>query len=263
MFEPFNWSKRCINRATSALVISGMIAVWGVWAPQALAEAQPSQETRTRQSDTTIQGLNQASSNEEQAREWGLTSQEFSRYQTLMQGPRGVYSPGLDPLTTLGIEARSAKERRRYAELQVQAERQRVNKELAYQRAYDEANARMFPGEKIIQITSSPAPGIGGSKLALQGSGRLAIFVKDDCPPCIAKVQDLQAQRRAFDLYFVGSQGEDEHIRRWAILAGIEPKNVHSRQITLNHDQGRWMGLGLGGDLPAVVREVNGQWQRH
>jgi len=259
MFDPFNWNKRCI---TQALVIIGMIALWGVCVPQALAQAQPAQETRTQQSNAAIQGLQQASSNEEQAREWGLTSQEFSRYQTLMQGPRGVYSPGLDPLTTLGIEARSAEERRRYAELQVQAERQRVNKELAYQRAYDEANARMFPGEKVIQI-SSPSAGLNGSKPALQGDGRLSIFVKDDCPPCIAKVQDLQAQRRAFGLYFVGSQGEDEHIRRWAILAGIEPKNVRSRQITLNHDQGRWMGLGLGGDLPAVVREVNGQWQRH
>ncbi|MBS7690709.1 TIGR03759 family integrating conjugative element protein [Pseudomonas lalucatii] len=239
-----------------------MIALGGVCAPQALAQTHPSQETSTQQSNTAVQGLQQASSNEEQAREWGLTSREFSRYQTLMQGPRGIYSPGLDPLTTLGIEARSAEERRRYAELQVQAERQRVDKELAYQRAYDEANARMFPGEKVIQI-SSPSAGLNGSKPALQGDGRLAIFVKDDCPPCIAKVRDLQAQRQAFDLYFVGSQGEDEHIRRWAILAGVEPKNVRSRQITLNHDQGRWMGLGLGGDLPAVVREVNGQWQRH
>ena len=259
MFEPFNWNKRCI---TQALVLSGMIAIEGVCAPQALAEAQPAQEAQSQQNNSAIQGLHQAISAEEQAREWGLTPQEFSRYQALMQGPRGVYSPGLDPLTTLGIEARSAEERRRYAELQVQAERQRVDKELAYQRAYDEANARMFPGEKVIQI-SSPSSGLNGSKPALQGDGRLAIFVKDDCPPCIAKVQDLQVQRRAFDLYFIGSQGEDEHIRRWAILAGIEPSNVHSRQITLNHDQGRWMGLGLGGDLPAVVREVNGQWQRH
>lgn len=259
MFEPFNWNKRCI---TQALVFSGMIAIEGVCAPQALAEAQPAQEAQSQQNNSAIQGLHQAISAEEQALEWGLTPQEFSRYQALMQGPRGVYSPGLDPLTTLGIEARNAEERRRYAELQVQAERQRVDKELAYQRAYDEANARMFPGEKVIQI-SSPSSGLNGSKPALQGDGRLAIFVKDDCPPCIAKVQDLQVQRRAFDLYFIGSQGEDEHIRRWAILAGIEPSNVHSRQITLNHDQGRWMGLGLGGDLPAVVREVNGQWQRH
>lgn len=259
MFEPFNWNKR---RITQALVISGMIAFEGVCAQQALAEAHPAQEAQSQQNNSAIQGLHQAISAEEQAQEWGLTSQEFSRYQTLMQGPRGIYSPGLDPLTTLGIEARSAEERRRYAELQVQAERQRVDKELAYQRAYDEANARMFPGEKVIRI-SSPSADLNGSKPALKGDGRLAIFVKDDCPPCITKVQDLQAQRQAFDLYFIGSQGEDEHIRRWAILAGIEPSNVHSRQITLNHDQGRWMGLGLGGDLPAVVQEVNGQWQRH
>jgi hypothetical protein len=36
-----------------------------------------------------------------------------------------------------------------------------------------------------------------------------------------------------------------------------------ARTITLNHDAGRWLSLGLPGDLPAVVREVNGQWQRH
>ncbi|MGD4883772.1 TIGR03759 family integrating conjugative element protein, partial [Xanthomonas citri pv. citri] len=32
--------------------------------------------------------------------------------------------------------------------------------------------------------------------------------------------------------------------------------------ITLNHDGGRWLSLGVSGELPAVVREVGGQWQR-
>ncbi|MFO6096890.1 TIGR03759 family integrating conjugative element protein, partial [Pseudomonas aeruginosa] len=27
-------------------------------------------------------------------------------------------------------------------------------------------------------------------------------------------------------------------------------------------DEGRWMALGLGGALPALVQEVNGRWQR-
>jgi hypothetical protein len=40
------------------------------------------------------------------------------------------------------------------------------------------------------------------------------------------------------------------------------PGRVRARTITLNHDAGRWLSLGLPGDLPAVVREVNGQWQR-
>jgi len=46
------------------------------------------------------------------------------------------------------------------------------------------------------------------------------------------------------------------------VQAGIDPARVRGRTITLNHDAGRWLSLGLPGELPAVVREVNGQWQR-
>lgn len=197
------------------------------------------------------------------AQEWGLTSKEYERYQELMQGPRGVYSPGLDPLTALGIEARSDSERRRFAELQVQAERQRVDRELAYQRAYDEAYQRLFPGIKAIEISASPSAQAGsGSGPVLEGNGRMALFVKDDCLPCIDQVKRLQAAQTPFDLYFVGSQNDDERIRRWAILAGIDPSSVKGRLITLNHDQGRWVRLGLGGSLPASVTQVNGSWRR-
>ena len=63
-----------------------------------------------------------------------------------MDGPLGIYSPNLDPLSALGIEARTDEERRRYAELQVQVEARRVEKLLAYQRAYDEAWQRLNPG---------------------------------------------------------------------------------------------------------------------
>lgn len=198
----------------------------------------------------------------ELAREWGLTHDEWSQYQTVMAGPRGLYSPGLDPLTALGIEATSAEERRRYAELQVKAERQRVDKELAYQHAYDQAFKRMYPDEKIIQLSSSPASPMSSSPSILENESRLALFVQDDCTPCIARVRSLQAQKQAFDLYYVGSRGDDQKIRRWAILAGIDSSSVRNRRITLNHDEGRWQSLGLDGMLPAVVRKVNGQWQR-
>ncbi|CAI8979699.1 TIGR03759 family integrating conjugative element protein [Pseudomonas chlororaphis] len=215
------------------------------------------QDSVETQSQASIQNAGQM----ELAREWGLSPQEWSRYQALMEGPRGTYSPGLDPLTTLGIEARSADERRRYAELQVQAERQRIEKELAYQRAYDQAFSRLYPNEKVIQISSAPSSASIGQS-ALKSDGRLAIFVRDNCLPCFTQVKELQAQKQAFDLYFVGSQGDDEHIRRWAAIARIDPAAVRNRQITLNHDSGRWLGIGLGGELPTVVREVNGKWQR-
>jgi len=50
-------------------------------------------------------------------------------------------------------------------------------------------------------------------------------------------------------------------IRDWAKRANVDPARVRSGGITLNHDGGRWLSLSLPGDLPAVVREVNGQWQ--
>ena len=55
---------------------------------------------------------------------------------------------------------------------------------------------------------------------------------------------------------------DDARVRHWATQAGIDPARVRAHTITLNHDGGRWLSLSLPGELPAVVREVNGQWRR-
>ena len=88
----------------------------------------------------------------------------------------GIYSPNLDPLSALGIEARTDEERRRYAELQVQVEARRVEKLLAYQRAYDEAWQRLNPGMQRVNLPDDK-PGAGPSSSPLSGSGRMAVFV--------------------------------------------------------------------------------------
>jgi integrating conjugative element protein (TIGR03759 family) len=190
------------------------------------------------------------------ASEWGLQPQEWARYRELMDGPLGIYSPNLDPLSALGIEARTDEERRRYAELQVQVEARRVEKLLAYQRAYDEAWQRLNPGMQRVNLPDDK-PGAG-----TRGSGRMAVFVKDGCAACGQLVQRLQSSGAEFDLYMVGSRQDDARIRDWAKRAQIDPARVRAGSITLNHDGGRWLSLGLPGDLPAAVREVNGQWQR-
>jgi integrating conjugative element protein (TIGR03759 family) len=172
-----------------------------------------------------------------------------------MQGPLGIHSPNLDPLTALGIEARNDEERTRYAELQVRAEAYRVDRLLAYQRAYDAAWQRLFPGQPRVSLS-------GASTSGSLESERLAVFVKADCAPCEQRVRQLQASGAGFDVYMTGSRGDDKSIRQWATRAGIDPAKVRVRKITLNHDAGRWLSLGLPGDLPAVLRKVDGQWQR-
>lgn len=221
------------------------------------ASAQSATATVSRAAQSQVQNSIDAALDERQAKDWGLRPEEWARYRQLMQGPLGVYSPNLDPLTALGIEARSNEERNRYAELQVQAESRRVNKTLAYQRAYDAAWKRLYRGQQRVTLPGARSPGAGNN-----GSGRLAVFVKADCAPCEQRVRQLQAAGTTFDLYMVGSRQDDARIRQWAAQAGIDPAKVRARTITLNHDAGRWLSLGVPGDLPAVVREENGQWQR-
>ena len=191
------------------------------------------------------------------AGDWGLQPQEWALYRELMDGPLGIYSPNLDPLSALGIEARTDEERRRYAELQVQIEARRVEKLLAYQRAYDEAWQRLNPGMQRVNLPDDKPS--GG---AVRGGGRTAVFVKDGCVACGQLVQRLQSAGAEFDLYMVGSRQDDARIRDWAKRENVDTARVRSGSITLNHDGGRWLTLGVPGDLPAVVREVNGQWQR-
>ena len=218
--------------------------------------ASPPHETRSTEQAPAVVPL----SNEQAASSWGLRPEEWGRFQQLMQGPLGTYSPNLDPLSALGIEAQSNSERQRYAALQVQAEARRVEKLLAYQQAYDEAWKQQFPDMLPVNLASnaSPLP----KSILPKGSGRLALFVKTNCVPCVSQVQRLQAEGTSFDLYLVGSGRDDARLRQWAQGADISGPKVRDRSITLNHDGGRWLSLGLPGDLPALVREVDGQWQR-
>ena len=88
----------------------------------------------------------------------------------------------------------------------------------------------------------------------------MAVFVRTAAQPG-QLVQRLQSSGAEFDLYMVGSRQDDARIRDWAKRA-ID-RRARAGSITLNHDGGgRWLSLGLPGDLPAAVREVNGQWQR-
>ena len=210
--------------------------------------------TPSRIQDTQSAPLGRAHS--EQAASWGLTVQEWTRFEQIQAGPRGFWSPNLDPLTALGVEAETDQERQRYAELQVALEAKRAERELAYQNAYTAAWAKLFPGLLPIQGMASPSP------TSSAAAPRQALFVEDHCPACTAEAQRLQSSDTAFDIYLVGSQGQDERVRSWARQAGIDPVKVQRRQITLNHDRGRWFSLGAPGPLPATFQEVNGQWQR-
>jgi len=248
----------------SCLLILALAVLW----PSSGRTAQGTPVARSTQSNARIVQLDARPSRDaaldaQLARDWGLVPQEWARYRQLMEGPLGIYSPNLDPLSALGIEAQSSEERAHYADLQVRMEARRVQKLLAYQRAYDAAWKRAYPTLRPVEAGSEPSTsGTTRSGRAEDGDERIAVFVKENCAACIQRVKQLQAAGRAFDLYVVGSRQEDARVRSWATQAGIDPAKVRSRTITLNHDEGRWLSIGGHGELPAVMRFIDGQWQR-
>ncbi|HEI8868319.1 TPA: TIGR03759 family integrating conjugative element protein [Serratia odorifera] len=215
--------------------------------------SQAAQQTAIENSQSTLSQLQQSQANKmaEQGKQWGLSGQEYQRYEQLMEGPRGTQSPGLDPLTALGIEAKSDAERKKYAEQWVKQEFVRTEKELKFQREVDAAWQRLG----VLPVNMGNAAGI-----AHDSGGRLALFVKGkDCGQCDARLAAVLADNRPVDIYLVDSKGDDDVLRSWAKAHHIPADKVRARQITLNHDGGRWMKFG-NGLMPVVLQQGKNGW---
>lgn len=217
-----------------------------------LSQAQTFQQSAAQQSG-------QSRLTENRWSEWGLTEQDWTRYEALKNGPQGVWSPNLDPLTMLGIEARSESERNRYAELLARKEFERNEKILAFQLAYDQAFTRLYPNILPFRVDEN-----GQVSAAPTSNNRIIYFTRSDCEKCVDDLKKLftHAGNNPVDIYLVDSEQSDEKIRKWAMDNQIDVAKVRSRQITLNHDKGMWL-KNANGKIPVAFRIVGGtEWQR-
>jgi len=215
--------------------------------------------TRPVQIEAGKSAESQTQSLQYEAQEWGLSAEEYARFEALMKGRRGIQSPGLDPLTTLGIEARSDEERRRLAEKWVQQEFARAEKELAFQREVDAAWKRLYG--QILPVSLGTAGATAGM---VQGTAqrRQALFVQaENCRACDARLATLLAGKQPFDIYVLGTQGDDNRLRAWARQKNIPAERVRKREITLNHDGGLSLQYGLT-TTPVVMQQLpDGRWR--
>jgi len=218
--------------------------------------------TSAQITETQIERTEPILTQEALAEQWRLSMDEWEAYQTLMKGPRGIWSPNLDPITVLGIHAETDAERRRYAELLVMIEFERVEQELKFQQAYDEAARQLFPSLMPIQTTVSTtaSPLLGANRVAFVGS-----IDGQRCPTCRTELaRRLHAHRDpstpVLDL-FLEDAADDQALRAWAVAQGIDPKAVIAGRITLNHAR---TPLSLPGDAPSVtpklLQQVAGRW---
>lgn len=196
---------------------------------------------RTKPEQTPITHSRTSVTAAEHAKRWGLTVEDWSRYQHLMDGPRGVWSPNLDPIAALGVHAESDAERRRYAEILVRLERERTIRELAFERIVQQIKRELYPNEPLsdptrlkdlIQARTREPPYRAGD--------RLLLFVNLECHACDRLAQHLAGEVQSLpglqlDVFTLG-RVRDEDIQGWAQGLKLPEALVNQGRLTLNRD---------------------------
>lgn len=215
----------------------------------------------------------------DQAKQWGITVADWKRYKVIMQGPRGHWSPNLDPLTVLGVHAQSDGERSRIADIQVNIEHQRLMQEMAYEKAYQQAQLRILSEQpmpfdeqegKVRNSVSTVQNSLLHTENSLILGDRLLFFISlVDCNDCSKVTQQVLAKVAGrtdirLDIYFVNSTVKDkEDIQRWAKKQTIAPEQLRNGVISLNYDMGTALKIGITHkDLPTLIRKRAGKYAK-
>ena len=233
---------------TRVAIVAVLMAVASVANAQAEKTRRDTTITETRQTELSRSEMDRAKS-------WLLNESEWRRYRSLMQGIRGSVSPAtLSPIEVLGIHARDAAERRQYAERWAIAMHQDAERILAFQRAYDDAARALYPGQSLIDTARLYG---GMAQISeLLPDDRILLRVSLKCPSCDAAL--ARALKRLDDVagidIYVANVGESQQdaIRSWAKVQGIQPEWVRSHRVTLNIDRIDIEGQDSSEPLPTL-----------
>ena len=234
----------------------------GIAATVSLPAAAQNQTTMLKRAETTDQATQSCPTREtaiakQRAKQWDLSVNEWERYKTLLQGIDGYRSDKLDPLTELGIRARSSAERRRYARKLARLEHDRAQRIMAFQKTYDQVFSQLYPQQTPVNADGMTQALMSGSqaaaKLGLDSGTRKAVFVRlHDCSACRAQVKQLAAADTPMDIFVIDADSDDA-IRSWAMAVGLDPKRVRGGTITLTHAPSAVAQQLAGEPLPRVV----------
>ncbi len=92
-----------------------------------------------------------SNSQDSMAQQWGLTTLMWGKYLEKLAGTSGHWYKSLDPAEVLGIHAQTEVEREYFADLVVKQQYQRIERELSFQRAVNNAWEKLYPNLQPIK----------------------------------------------------------------------------------------------------------------
>lgn len=200
-----------------------------------------------------------------QAKRWGLSSDDYARYLDLMKNtPAGRWYKNSDPTEVLAINARNEAEREHYAEIIAKSTHDRLENELAMQRAFNIAWQKLYPDVKPIALPSEKTS--QQNHVNLQAGDQLLLFTDLNNTsngfmlPALFPVIEQHAGIK-LGIFIVGNSVSDKAIQDWAKQNQIPLKLVEQGSIVLDHDKGRFAQMAKGaGSLPTLILNHQGRF---
>ena len=230
----------------------------------------------TTTSNTATSEVDLSELNITRAKAWGLSLGDYETSQALREGVGSYWDDSTDPITLLGIHAKTANKRRFYAEKLVHFEYAMYGKLQAFENAHGEAWKKLYPKSTKFDFSENRKVGlvagngnypVAGGDAALQQSdyipdlGRLAYFISIPCQ-CEKTIAQLitSAPIAPVDVYIVNAK-DDKQIQRWAMHVKIPIELVQRADITLNHDDGLHLKAGFS-DFPVLTERTEDGYVR-
>ncbi|MBA2710131.1 MAG: TIGR03759 family integrating conjugative element protein [Tatlockia sp.] len=186
-----------------------------------------------------------------EAKVWGLSEEEETRFTQLMQNRSGLYYKGLNlsPVDILGLNARNDSERNHLAELAATQEAQKAGKNIAWTNAFYKAYNELFKNVPVVGEDFDPAlyAPAAYKPVILNANDNLYLFIKGDeaLQTILLSLIEAINTTASAHLHLLFLSTDDVDVQRFANQHQIPKQLVLSGQITLNHGDLQFDGLKL------------------
>lgn len=164
---------------------------------------------------------------------WGLTETDVLKYNKIMKGPRGKFSPDIAPPLALALEESNHAEKTRYLTIYAKLEYDRTRKDLETSRMYDKIFKELFT-EPVINKSIL----FKNKEEYIQAGDRFVVFIDSACNDCKSRLllglmQTANFPKNPTDIFVKGLYHENE-LHAWATQNSIRVEDVQKGKVTLN-----------------------------
>ena len=181
------------------------------------------------------------------AEDFKLSEDDMKKYKKIMLGKRGVWTPGLDPITALGVAETNAQERLRYAKLWLEVEGERVDLQFKFERAVASMREEVFGNQQPFDSTQKIA---AWKEERSRPVANIDVLVRSNCQiECKEKISELvQSRGRGRLNFFFIDNADDADIIKWAEYHTLDAQLVKAGVITLNYGKAKMQTLDVTED---------------